>query len=121
MIRRVLWTVGLGLGGSLLGGKGGGWWGAVIGTIWGGSIGFGFGSIFNEKNATKLLLVYWTITLALVGVFFGLLVGAGLQPDDSTFKEAIHGVIGLIVGAMLGTLVGTKQLGRMRRQSQDGR
>lgn len=93
----------------------------VIGTIWGGSIGFGFGSIFNEKNATKLLLIYWTITLALVGTFFGLLVGAGLQPDDSTFIEVTHGIIGLIVGAMLGTLVGTKQLGRMRREAQGGR
>ena len=118
-MRRVVWTGGLGLGDFLLGRKGGGWLGALIGVTWAGSI--GFGSILNQKIATKLLVVYWTITLALVGAFLGLFIGAGLQPDDSAFVEVIHGIVGLIGGAMLGTLVGTKQLGRMRRQSHGGR
>jgi hypothetical protein len=114
MIRRVLWTVGLGLGGFLLGGKSGGWWGALIGTTWAGGIGFGFGSIFSQKTATKLLVVYWGATLALVGIFFGLLIGAGVQ----SYNFALDSITGLVVGGMLGILVGTKQLGRMRRRSQ---
>jgi hypothetical protein len=68
-----------------------------------------------------MLAVYWVVTLALVGVFFGLLIGAGLQPDDSALNEVVHGTIGLAVGAMLGALVGTKQLERARRQSEGGK
>lgn len=117
-MKRALWTVVLGLCGFLLGGKGGEWWGAIVGMVWMGSIGFGFGSIFTETRPSKLLIVYWGATLALVGVFFGLLVGALLLPNDSTFNEVIHGVLGFVAGVGLGVLIGTGQLGKRRRQSR---
>ena len=50
--RRILWTVGVGLGAFFFGGKGG-VWGTVLSSIWGASIGYGIGSIFDLEHPTK--------------------------------------------------------------------
>ena len=118
VVRRVLWTIGVGLGAFFIGGMGGGVPGSVLGLIWGASIGYGFGTIFDQKSPTKWLVIYWATTLALVGPFFGLLVGAGLLPLDSLAQVVVVGGIGALVGMLLGLLVGTMQLKRLRRKSR---
>jgi hypothetical protein len=85
-MRRVLWTVGVGLGGFLIFGKGGGFRASVFGLVWGASIGYGFGTIFDQKSPTKRLVIYWATTLALVGPFFGLLGSAAIQPYAQTLS-----------------------------------
>ena len=63
--QRILWTAGVGLGGFFIGGKGAGIVGADLGLVWGASIGFGFGWIFDQKQPSKWALIVWAITLAL--------------------------------------------------------
>ena len=121
-MKRVFWTVGMGVGGLLLGLKGqdtpgDAWWTALI-VIWAASTGYGFGAIFDQKHPTKRLVIYWAATLALVGSFFGLLIGAGVQPYASIAQRTVHGAIGALVGALFGLLFGTVQLKRLRRKSQ---
>jgi len=65
----------MGLAGFLIGGKGGGIEGIWLGSLWGAGIGYGFGSIFDQNSPTKRIVVYWSVTLALVALFFGLLIG----------------------------------------------
>jgi hypothetical protein len=115
-MRRVLWTIGVGFGAFFIGGKGGGVGGSVIGLIWGASIGYGFGTIFDQKSPTKWLVIYWATTLALVGPFFGLLVGAGMLPYASDAQLVVAGGTGALAGMLFGLLVGTTQLKRLRRK-----
>jgi hypothetical protein len=120
-MRRAFWTVGMGTAGLLLGLKGQDtpsdvWW-TVLGTIWGASIGYGFGSIFDQRRATKRVVIYWAGTLALVGLFFGLVIGAGVQPYASLAQRIVAGAIGGLVGTLFGVLFGTMQLRRLRRRS----
>lgn len=116
-LKRILWSLGVGLSGFYIGGTGGGPAGSVLGFIWGASIGYSFGSIFDTKQATKWLVAYWVLTLALIGVFFGLVLGA--PPEPSVAKEAVVGAIGAGVGALGGSLIGIIQLlWRLRRKSQ---
>jgi len=122
-MRRVFWTVGMGIAGLVLGLKGQDtpadiWW-TALGTIWGASIGYGLGTVFDQKRPTKRLVVYWAATLALIGPFFGLLIGAGVQPYASVAQRTVAGAIGALAGTVLGLLVGTIQLRRIRRRSQD--
>lgn len=116
--RRILWTLGVGLGGLLIGGKGGGAWGTLLGPIWGAGIGYGFGSIFDKKRVAEPIIAYWALTLALVGLFFGLLIGAGLQPTPSVVQHAMAGALGTVAGGLVGLLVGTTQERKLRRRSQ---
>jgi hypothetical protein len=111
-MRRVLWTIGVGFGAFFIGGMGGGVGGSVIGLIWGASIGYGFGTIFDQRSPTKWLVIYWATTLALVGPFFGLIVGAG--GSDAQLVVAVG--TGALGGMLFGLLVGTIQLRRLRRK-----
>jgi hypothetical protein len=116
--RRTLWMVGVGLAGFFIGGIGGGPKGSVLGLIWGASIGWGFGSIFELTHATNQVVLYWGATMALVGPFFGLIVGAAFFPYDSVVQEVIAGGIGAAAGMLFGSLIGIVQLKRLRRRSQ---
>jgi hypothetical protein len=116
-MRRALWTGGVGLGGFILG-TGAGPVGSALGALWGGAIGYGFGGIFDEKNATKRVVVYWVGTLALVGPFFGLLFGAAMRPYASALPLTVTGVIGSLAGMLVGYIIGTMRLRRMRREMQ---
>ena len=86
----------------------------VVAVVWAASIGFGLGTVFDQKQPTRRLVLYWAGTLALIGPFFGLLLGAGLQPYASTAQEVFHGVIGAVTGSLFGLLIGTVQLRRFR-------
>ena len=92
--------------------------GSALGSIWGASIGCGFGSIFDQAHATKRVLVYWAATMALVGPFFSLIIGAAVFPYDSAVQVIIAGGFGAVVGMLFGFLIGTIQLKRLRRRSQ---
>jgi hypothetical protein len=113
----ILWTVGVGFGGFFIGGMGGGPAGAALGFVWAACIGYGFGSIVSNNQATKWVVIYWGLTLALLGAFFGLIAGA--PPEPSVRKEAVAGAIGAAVGALCGSFIGIIQLfWRLRRKSQ---
>ena len=113
----------MGAGGLLIGMKGvdrpSDLWAATLVVIWAAGIGFGFGSIFDEGRPSKLLVVYWALTLALVGPFFGVLAGALLQTDTSEVRLFLPGVLGALAGAFLGLLVGTLQFSRRRAKLRD--
>jgi len=116
-MKRVFWSVGVGLAGLFIGGKVGGGVGVIIGLIWGACIGSGFGAIFTQTMPTKRLVVYWAATLMLVGPFFGIVAYAAPRPYVSTGQLAAAGVVGAAVGALFGSLIGTIQLSRLRRKS----
>jgi membrane protein DedA with SNARE-associated domain len=115
--RRALWAAGVGVAGFIIG-TGAGPVGSGLGALWGGAIGYGFGSIFGQTLPTKWLVTYWGVTMALVGPFFGLLVGAAMQPYASLSQLTLAGVIGLLAGMLLGFFIGTMQLRRIRRRFQ---
>ena len=113
--RRILWTAGVGLGGFFIGGMGGGIVGADLGLVWGASIGFGFGSIFDQKQPSRRTVIYWAVTFALIGIFFGLMGGSGVR-DYTPVKQFTAGLLGATVGVLLGVLIGASQLWRLRRK-----
>jgi len=106
----------VGFSGFYIGGMGGGLAGAVAGFVWGAGIGYGLGSIITNKQATKRVVVYWGLTLALIGTFFGLVIGA--PPEPSLAKEIVAGALGAAVGALLGSLIGIIHLWSLRRKTQ---
>lgn len=112
--KRVVWTIGLGFAGLLMGEFTGGEKGAALGLLWGISVGYGFGSIFDGKSPIKRSFYYWIATLAITGVPFGLVIGAGFRP--SLPQDIAHGLIGSLAGALLGFFVGSIQLMRSRRK-----
>jgi hypothetical protein len=121
-MKRTLWTAAMGLAGLLLGLKsqdtpGDIWWTTLI-VIWAASIGYGFGAIFDQKHPTSRLVIYWAATLGLMGCFFGLLLGAGMQPYASVAQRTLHAAIGALAGALFGFLFGRMQLRRLRRRAQ---
>jgi len=117
-MRRLFWTAGVGFTGFLIGGIGWLYTGSFVGLIWGASIGWGFGSIFSQTHASKRVIAYWAGTLALVGPFFSLIIGA---PYTSLFHEAAVAAIGALVGMLMGFLVGALQfwVARRRHHSSD--
>ena len=116
--RRILWSIGVGLVGFFIGGMASGEMGGFLGLIWGSGIGFGFGSIFDQTHATKRIVVYWGATMALVGPFFGLIIGAAVFPYDSAVQEIVAGGIGAVLGMLFGSFIGIVQLKRLRRRLQ---
>ena len=114
-MRRVLWSFGMGVVGfwfpwsvSYL--PGSSVWDIVAGTLWGASIGFGFGTIFEQKRPQEALIGYWAVTVALVGSFFGLLL-------PHHYSQLIAWSIGFLVGALFGVSFGVMHLSRLRRKS----
>ena|SRR5437868_12570768 len=79
----------------------------VLGAFWGGSIGFGFGTIFQQRNPRKRIVIYWALTVGLVAMFFGLAIGG----TSLLISETVAGGIGALVGILLGSL----HLGSLRR------
>jgi len=85
------------------------------------SVGYALGTIFDQKQPTRWLAVYWAAALGLVGPFLGLLIGAGLQPYPTAAQRAVAASRGALAGILFGLLVGTTQLKRLRRRSQSSR
>ncbi len=112
-IRRVLWAAGVGFAGFIIGGIGAMTRGSAVGLVWGASIGYGFGSIFDQRQPTMWLVVYWGFTLSLIGPFFGLVIGA--KPDYSFSDQAVSGGTGAAVGMVLGLIFGAIHRSRLRR------
>jgi len=69
-------------------------------TIWAAAIGYGFGSIFDQRRPGRALVIYWAATLALVAAFFGPLLRIASFP----VQEALAGMIGALVGELIGTI-----------------
>jgi hypothetical protein len=113
-MRRILWIIGTGLGGFFIGGKVSGFEGSVIGFVYGASLGFGIGSIFDQTYPTKRVVFYWGFTMALVGPFFGLIIGAVFLSDLSVVNGNIACGIGAVVGMLLGSAGGVIHLKRLR-------
>jgi hypothetical protein len=108
----------MGLVGFLIGGKGGGIEGIWLGSVWGAGIGYGFGSIFDQNSPTKRIVAYWSVTLALVALFFGLLIGGGAKPNPSSAYLTWVGVSSSLTGALLGSAIGAAQFARHKRKLQ---
>jgi len=113
-MRRFFWSAGLAVIGLFLGWTGQGMnldLGKVaIATLWAGAIGYGFGSIFDQRHPGTRLIIYWGITLALLGLFFG-----PLLPGASFF---VGQVLGGLIGALIGTLFGIVHLKVAKRKLQ---
>jgi hypothetical protein len=116
--RRILWTGAVGLAGFLIGGSGSGIEGIWLGSLWGAGIGYGFGSIFDQTSPTKRIVAYWSFTLALVALFFGLLIGGGARPNPSNSYLTWVGVSSSLAGALLGSAIGAAQFARFKRKLQ---
>lgn len=114
--KRALWIIGVGFAGVVMGEFNGGDKAAALGLLWGISVGCGFGSIFDGKSPARRVVYYWTATLAIVGVPFGLVIGAGFEPYASMNHDIAHSFIGALAGALLGFFVGSVQLMRSRRK-----
>ena len=50
--------------------------------------------------------------MALIGPFFGVLIGAEVQPNASTARQNTEYIIGGAAGVVLGVLIGAMQLKR---------
>jgi hypothetical protein len=121
-VKRFIWTVAFGLAGLFLGLKadeppGFPLWG-VLGTAWATTVGYGFGTIFDRKHPTRRPALWWPLTLALVGVFFGLIIGAGVVSDYTLVDQTIASGLGALVGGLLG-LVAAKSRRRGQQQADD--
>ncbi len=117
-MKRLVWMLGAGLAGFLIGGKAGALRGSLIGLAWGVGIGYAFGSIFSEMGATKKLIAYWVGGLGLFGPIFGLIFFAPLSVYDSTHQLVTFAAKGAAIGMVVGFLVGLIQFARRRRVSQ---
>jgi drug/metabolite transporter (DMT)-like permease len=117
-MRRVIWTVCLGLVGFGLG-----WFGQqgqplsqvllAILTVWGSCIGYGFGSIFDQGAPRGRLIVYWIVTVAL-----GALLFCGFVPFRSfSAKLATAALIGALLGALIG-IIHLSRLSPMPKQNE---
>jgi drug/metabolite transporter (DMT)-like permease len=104
MMKRIYWTLGMAIIGVFLALKGQDVNVKVseiaTGGIWAAAIGFGLGSIFDQRRPEKRLIIYWAATLTLVALFFGPIV-----PVSSFLaRETIAGVLGALAGAILGVV-----------------
>jgi hypothetical protein len=108
-MKRLYWTAGAGLAGFFVGGKAGGGLGAIIGLIWGASIGFGFGAIFCEQRAAKRLILYWALTLGLLGPFFGVIIEAVPRPYVTETQLITAGALGAVLAGTLRVVAGLIQ------------
>jgi hypothetical protein len=101
-MRRVFWTVGLAIFGFYFSWSGQGvdvdLRQVAIGTAWAGCVGYGFGTIFEQRAPGKRIIFYWAATLLLIGVFFGPL----LPVPSFIVRQVIGGVIGTLTGILVG-------------------
>lgn len=104
-MRRILWSAGL----AVLG-FGMGWFAQrfpldileiTISTMWAGCIGYGIGSIFDERQASKRI-TYLVITFGLLGP-----LAAPFIPIPSTLARLC---VGAVAGAAVGGLIAVLQL-----------
>lgn len=113
-MRRIFWTLGMTMIGLFLALKGQDVRVNVrevaAAGIWAGCIGYGFGSIFDQRRPGRRLIVYWAATLALISPLFSPAVPLPSLPAQLAVVVPI--------GALVGVLVGTLQLKLARRKSQ---
>ncbi len=113
-MRRVFWTLGMAIIGLFLGLKGQGpsfdAREIATATVWAAAIGFGFGTIFDQRRPRKRLVIYWATTLALVAAFFG-----PLLPLTSFLAQETSASI---IGGLAGVLIGSAHLKKARRAAE---
>jgi H+/Cl- antiporter ClcA len=74
--------------------------GTVVAVVWATAIGYGFGSIFEQPRPTSRSIWYWTMTLGLVGAFFG----PAVSLKSFVAQDIIAGIVGGLAGAFFGLL-----------------
>jgi peptidoglycan/LPS O-acetylase OafA/YrhL len=116
-MKKAAWIFGMAGAGFFLGLKGEDGdtvpWGALIGAAWLGGIGYGLGTIFDTKRANRPIKAAWTITLALVGIFVGMIIGLVFHSNLPEWQLDVAGAAGACCGALLGYLVGHRQRRRI--------
>src|SRR6266567_2326996 len=103
MKKRLSWTLGMALGGALLGAKSEGWTDLLLGSFFGGAIGLGM--IFTTEHSRQAIL-YWAVTFAGIGLILG------LEEPITIHRLVIRSAFGSLTGVLLGVLV---QLARPRK------
>jgi hypothetical protein len=113
--KRLLWTVFLALAGFWFGWLGQGKPSDLvllpILTIWGGCVGYGMGSIFDQRTPTKRLVVYWSLTTGLATSVLFPLIPLRFPP--------IQLGVAFVIGAFVGLFCGTVHLRLARRRSRN--
>src|SRR5437773_1464432 len=91
--KRFFWTLGLALVGL--------WFGVqsvnfltnfgllAVCPIWGASIGYGVGTIFDQRRVGRRIILYWSVTLVLVGILFSPAVPLNSLRDCRKIKFTI--------------------------------
>jgi hypothetical protein len=86
---------------------------ALIGALWLGGIGDGFGTIFDTKRVRRPIVAAWMITLALVGIFFGMIIGIAVNSYLREWQVDVAGAVGSCCGALFGYAIGRSQRRRI--------
>jgi len=112
----------MGLAGLFLGLKGQDtvtdvWW-TALSSIWAATMGYGIGSIFDQRIPTKWVVIYWMATMAVVGPLFAVVIEDVINPFSSNTRQIAAGATGVLVGAFLGMIFGNIHTKRLRRKLQ---
>jgi len=68
--------------------------------IWGACIGYGVGTIFDQHRVGRRIILYWSVTLVLVGILFS----PAVPPNSLSAQLAVAAGISAVVGALVGAL-----------------
>lgn len=122
--RQVIWTLGMSLAGLFLGLKGQDTAEDTLETalivLWFASIGFGLGGVFAQNMRPARLIVYWVVTLGSLFPFVVLAIAAAFLPNWPRLpfvQQALVGVSGACIGALLGIGAGKLHLRRLQTNS----
>ena len=98
-MKRLIWTISLAFAGVFLAARSAPvhWEWISLGAIFGGAIGLGFGSIFSCKN-TRLAIVYWAMTFAVIGCVLG------LEEPFGAARLVRRSAYGAVMGITLGLI-----------------
>lgn len=96
-MKKLVWTISLAIAGIFLTARSAPlhWEWITLGAIFGGVIGWGFGSIFSCSE-TKKAIFYWAITLGTIGLVFG------MEEPVTVLRSVRRSAYGILVGVLVG-------------------
>ena len=68
--------------------------------IWGACIGYGVGTIFDQRRVGRRIILYWSVTLVLVGILFSPAVPLNSLSAQLAVAAGSSAVVGALVGAL---------------------